>query len=961
MKAQLIALLFVITCSLAFPQNASITDIHNIFDEKGDYYFEKKDYKKAIVYYNMAYKKDANNYYSVLKKAEAFNALGHYDQAAECYRIVFSSNLHITNDHRLDYALLLLKNKNIPAFEDWMSKYNEIVYEEIHHYVSSTEVRAKMYRDSSMVIVENESSLNTAEQEIAPAVHGNKVLFASARKNLAGTNGSGNFDYFAASFGVGGHLGRINRYNADLNSSLNESSITISGNNLYVSRSTLLNSKLKTFIANVPSTLLDALQVRELLLEGFSSIGHVVFNSKGTKMYFVSEAPGGSGGLDIYSSDLVAGKWAKPVNLSAVNTLKDETYPCLVGDTVLYFSSSGHNSLGGFDLFSINLTKPDDKVKNLGNRVNTPYDDYALTFSPSGLTGYFCSNRPGGFGKEDIYRLHLLDLKIKLEAYKFKKKSTIEPGKINLYLSDGEEYNIMSADKAGFDFTFIPGEAYKMVIQHENVAGINILDNTKLNEDQKAKEILAPKPLERTEIRLQTGQKYQFTAGMKPISEANKNAVIELAKTYSGSGGSSTIDLTALAKELLLESGEIYSIQFMKDDNIPSKSKAESNLNVNNTAVPVGSRSFFIILPLDIQTNFNILTDVSHFRETFNPNKAGPVKVDATPVYKKEKIIESEGFPILVNTELFNEITMDKNVPATELSIVPGTMYILTFGKEGSKADEQVVVPLTKGVKYNLGTTGQSAVEYNKAVTQLMAGQPASSTNEELIDISILSKELNMRQGDVVFKLIPARQFSSQSNTAQNVLTTLSVNGRKYFVTNKVKMQVNLKLEQNKKVNLQTDLAYVKDNFDPSTISLKVDTSSVRTNITQKTSSVITDPVFDMIVINFSSGEYILTSEAKNILEDKVTNVLKDDKRLYVTIKGYTDPIGDVAYNERLSKNRAHAVKDFLAMNGIGEDRIRTFSFGASQALKEGESWEKLSDAELAKHRKVEIIIYLPK
>lgn len=89
--------------------------------------------------------------------------------------------------------------------------------------------------------------------------------------------------------------------------------------------------------------------------------------------------------------------------------------------------------------------------------------------------------------------------------------------------------------------------------------------------------------------------------------------------------------------------------------------------------------------------------------------------------------------------------------------------------------------------------------------------------------------------------------------------------------------------------------------------------------------------------------------------------VLKGDSRLYVTIKGYSDPLGDAAYNVKLSQNRAQAVKDFLINNGIGENRIRTFSYGASQALKDGVRWEDLSEEELQKYRKVEIVIYLPK
>jgi outer membrane protein OmpA-like peptidoglycan-associated protein len=760
----------------------------------------------------------------------------------------------------------------------------------------------------------------------------------------------------------------LNIFNKSLNSIQNESSISFSEstNKLYFTRSASTKLNLKTFVANIPASVKEVVDINPFLLEGLNSIGHVSFNSKGTKMYFVSEIPGGSGGLDVYSSDLVGDKWSKPINMgTTINSNKDEMYPFVLNDTVLYFSSAGHNGLGGLDLYSVNLNQENNIPKNLGSPVNSEYDDYGLSFSHGGYTGYFCSNRPGGFGKEDIYRLQLLDLKVKYAAYRFKKKTTIEKDKINLYLSNGDEYNITSVDKAGFDFTFLPEETYKMVIQHENVIANDIIGNDKLTAEQQEKEFLTPKPLEKTEIILQSGMKYQFTAGMKPLSNEYKTELNEMSKEYLNSNDGGTIDLTALAKELLITEGEIYTIQFVKDDNQISenKSKGESALMLNQQIVSVSGRSFFILLPLDIQSNFNIKTDIAYFKENFKPNKVGKVMVDEAPVYKAEPVNQTEGFPILVNAESFSEVETGKKISATELSIIPGTMYILSFNKIGGGKEDEVVVPLTKGVKYNLGSEVQSEIEYNKALAQMTAGQTANNPNEELIDISVLSKELDVfSEKSIVFSLIAARKFGSQTTDTRNVLTSLSVDGRKYFVTTKQKLQINLNLNQNQKVNIQTDLAYVKENFVPSTIAIKLDTASFHTkDLGQKNKNIITDPVYDVIIVNFNLNEYSIRPDAKSIIENKVIQVLKSDNRLYVTIKGYTDPLGDAAYNEKLSKNRAIAVKDFLANNGIGENRIRTFSYGAVLAQKEGVKWEDLSESELQKQRKVEIVIYLPK
>jgi outer membrane protein OmpA-like peptidoglycan-associated protein len=967
MRAVFLIVVFVLFSGNSYAQTkTSINDLHNIYDEKGDYYFDKKEFKKAIVYYNMAFKLNSANFYSILKKAEAYTNLGLYDQAAECYRIIFNSSLEIPNEHRLNYALILLKNKDIKGFEKWMTKYNEIVYSEIYNYLTGTDVRAKMYKDSSFVIVENESILNTSESEISPAFINDKIIFSSTRKNLSGSYGSNNYNLFSASYMDAGQLGRLNFFNKSLNSTQNEKSIFYSGLNkkLYVTRSASGNTQMKTLVSGLPGRLDEMVSVSELQVEGVTNPGQVVINNKGNKLYFVSDIPGGFGGLDIYLSELVGGKWTKPKNLgSVVNSNKDESYPFIVNDSILYFSSAGHNSLGGIDLYVVNLNAKNASAKNLGTKVNSAYDDYSLSFSSDGLTGYFCSNRPGGFGKEDIYRLHLLELKVKLPAYKFKKKTSIESDKINLYLNNGDEYNIASKDKSGFNFGFLPTEPYKIIIQHENPLASNIIYNEKLTTDEKEKEFLYPQPLQKSEIKLQAGMKYQFTAGMKPITADFKQALKDLSVNYLNTGN--TIDLTALAKELQLNEGEIYSIRFVKDDAIYSdtKSAKESSLFVNDQIIDVSSETFFFILPLDIQANFNIETDIAYLKENFNPKKVGSLTVDAEPVYKEEPVKFSAGFPILVNTESFSDIASGKQVTAKELTIIPGTMYILTFGKANTNSEESgVFVPLTKGVKYNLGTETQSVSDYNKALMQMSATQSQNKADEELIDISVLSKELEVSsEKDIVFNLIPARQIATQAGDAGNVLTTLSVDGRKFYVTNRVKMQINLKLERNKTVNIQTDLAYVKENFEPAIISLKLDTTSFNSDIARKTKPVITDPVFDVITVNYNLNDYSIRPDAKSIIAEKVIEVLRNDSRFYVTIKGYTDPIGNTEYNDKLSMNRAQTVRDFLTNNGIVESRIRTFSYGETMSLKAGTDWKDLSETELEKYRKVEIVIYLPK
>ena len=939
----------------------------NVYIEKGDYYFGKRDYKKAIVYYNMALSNDAN-YYSVLKKAEAYEKLHLVDQAVECYRILFQSTFEVPSEYYLKYAFLLLKKNDIKGFEIWMSRYNENVASDINNK-SSKKFGAEMYKDSAVIIVENESMLNTAESEICPVVYQNTLCFASTRKNLTGSKGNDFYNLYAANFVKGGKLGKLNLFNKSINSTQNENSVVFSEatKSMYFTRSTtsslnLRDINLNTYKTKIPTDKNYNLTLHDFNIDDFGRIGQISFNSDGTKIYFVSEKSGGLGGSDIYTSELINGVWSAPANMGNINTSKDELYPFVLNDSLLYFTSDGLKGMGGLDLYYVNLNQNNSSPVNLGSKVNTKYDELCLSFTSGGITGYFSSNRPGGFGKEDIYRLHLLNLKVKKPAFQFKRKPSIEDHKINLYLSDGTDYNIASKDNAGFKFSFQPQEAYKMVIQHENPLATEIIKNTKLSDAQRAKDFLIPAPYERTEIELESGMRYQFTVGMKPISDEYKKALNNLSADYQ-SDKSSTIDLTALAKELQLKEGEIYTIRFEKDENLPADNKSEeiTQLYVNDNTIDVAGRSFFVVLPLDIQTSFNISTDLEHFKETFNPKKTGALNIDAEPVIKVKPVILSKGFPILVNTQSINDDF--ENLTAKNLSITPGTFYLFTLTKSFPGTDQklEIFIPLTKGVRYNITKDAPQVNAFNNEVSEMVA-EKGADTGEERIDISVLSKELDISPEDsIMFSLTPVEPKGSKTANANNALTVLDVDGMMYIINPSQKLKVHLEFEQNMKVNIQTDLDYIKENFDPTTIALNVDKTALSENVAEESKKIITDPVFDVIVINFDKNEYAIRPDAKTVLDNKVINVLSGDQRIYVTIKGYTDPLGDAAYNEKLSKNRAQTVKDYLTSNGIGENRIRTFSFGETLALKKGQSWEDLSEAELQKHRKVEIVMYLPK
>jgi outer membrane protein OmpA-like peptidoglycan-associated protein/tetratricopeptide (TPR) repeat protein len=139
-----------------------------------------------------------------------------------------------------------------------------------------------------------------------------------------------------------------------------------------------------------------------------------IFTQTGDTVYFVSANKDLTlGGKDIMMSvKNLKGKWLKPTNMSSlINTRYDEEGIFLTPDgKTLYFSSRGHNTMGGYDVFK-SVMQPDgtwSDPENMGYPVNTPDDELFFCFSNNGKAAYLSTIREGGIGAKDIYKLVFL-------------------------------------------------------------------------------------------------------------------------------------------------------------------------------------------------------------------------------------------------------------------------------------------------------------------------------------------------------------------------------------------------------------------------------------------------------------------------------------------------------------------------------------------------------------------------
>ncbi|MBL4594449.1 MAG: OmpA family protein [Flavobacteriales bacterium] len=137
------------------------------------------------------------------------------------------------------------------------------------------------------------------------------------------------------------------------------------------------------------------------------------YSPDGNTIYFVSNRPKGEGGKDIYKATKNKdGVWGDAKNLgTTVNTLENEDAVFLHPDgKTLYFSSEGHTTMGGYDIFKTVLNKGKwSEPESIGYPINTSDNDLFFVLTASGDYGYYASVKASGQGKRDIYRVSFID------------------------------------------------------------------------------------------------------------------------------------------------------------------------------------------------------------------------------------------------------------------------------------------------------------------------------------------------------------------------------------------------------------------------------------------------------------------------------------------------------------------------------------------------------------------------
>ena len=267
-------------------------------------------------------------------------------------------------------------------------------------------------------------NINSEFQDYAPVVTNdeNIILFTSRRDGSTGDNldmDGKHFEDIYYSLNIDGQYTPASNYdstnrimNSEVNTEYHDATITYAGDEsqLFIYRDQdVWVSQLDNGLWTVPSRALGRINTEK----GFEPSVFITQDEK--TMFVVSDISSGMGGRDIYiTTKDENGQWKALDNLGKkINTKFDEDAPFLTPDgNTLYFASNGHNSIGDYDIFKSELDENGEwgPAENLGPPINTPGHDRYFMTSDDGAIGYYSSDRDGGYGETDIYRI-ILDCK----------------------------------------------------------------------------------------------------------------------------------------------------------------------------------------------------------------------------------------------------------------------------------------------------------------------------------------------------------------------------------------------------------------------------------------------------------------------------------------------------------------------------------------------------------------------
>lgn len=455
---------------------------------KANKLYDSRAYSDAIPKYLKALKKDNSIAEAIFNLADCYRLTNNSKEAMNYYAKAVQCNAS-KPIHKLYYAQALMQNGNYSLAEKYLNEYKD---DERGKTFSDAIKNINVYlKDTSKNQIKF-APFNSEYNDFSPVIYDNKVVFVSARtkatilKYIHSWTDKRYYYLYITQPNKNGKASKPKLFAPNIQIKYNDGPVSFAKDDktIFFTRNNMKDNKVvRAETGDVKLNIYQAEFNKEK--QRFDNIQSFNFNSDeyntahpaispdGNRLYFVSDMPGGYGGMDIWYCSKIFGGWNNPVNLgSKVNTAGNEVFPYAYDDKTLYFSSNGLEGIGGLDIFSVKIDstgKVIGKPRNIGANINSTADDFGITFYPDGYKGYFSSNRRNKDLNDDIYEFQikqpfpynilvmdtntrqLLDSKIKLVELNSQDKSELseKSGNFTVDLYPHQTYDI-SAESNGY-------------------------------------------------------------------------------------------------------------------------------------------------------------------------------------------------------------------------------------------------------------------------------------------------------------------------------------------------------------------------------------------------------------------------------------------------------------------------------------------------------------------------------
>ena len=468
---------------------------------KADQAFSLEQYNKAAELYQKAYqttKSRAVKSEIIFKQAECYRLSGNKKRAESYYKRAIKAKYPDVLVY-LRYADILRMNEKYEDAKEQYQKYIQLNPSDISGEMGlkSCDYAINWLANPTRYKVDIMPLVNSRFSDFSPSF-GNgeysEIYFTSSRSGgfsnkIDDRTGETFTDIYSSKLNKKGKWSVPTMLTEPINSAGNEGSVVLNkrGTTMYFTKCDVQKKKslgCNIYVSNRKGKVWGPPTMLQIKVDSNTTLGHPTISEDEIILIFSSDLSGGYGGKDLWIvKQQKRGKWSDPVNLGpAVNTSNDEMFPFLHSDGTLYFASTGHIGMGGFDIFKSYLDENDtySSITNLKYPVNSPGHDFGMIIEKSGERGYLTSDRKGGKGGDDIYQFELPPLVLAMRGVVTDSKTgvIITNAKVILSSSKGAAVETKTDNTGSYNFKLDPLLSYEIFVTAEGYLNKKMTETT---------------------------------------------------------------------------------------------------------------------------------------------------------------------------------------------------------------------------------------------------------------------------------------------------------------------------------------------------------------------------------------------------------------------------------------------------------------------------------------------------